>query len=279
MRLWFPRERYEPDVVPRLLLAPAELVLDAMPPVKPNMRFLEVQAGAGPLARPVADRIAGLGRLVAVDLDEALARNLPRAAGRAAGAVAHPECLPFADATFDGALANTAVGGPADAGMLSELRRVLRPGGWLIATMWLAGSFSSLLESISAACDVHGLLDHAEALRAAARGLWDEASLRRAFTEADVPLVHLGVDERALFFPDVDACVRDPLVADVLLPSWLGDLPPLPAELLADGVRSRLADIPGRFAVRLRTAVVTARAVQDLARPVRPVAEGAEDHG
>jgi SAM-dependent methyltransferase len=255
------RERYASDVAPRLLLASAELLLDALPPLQPQSRFLEVCAGAGPLARPLMDRIAGLGRLVAVETDPELAKNLPAARGRGARVIAEPDRLPFANGSFDVALANLCLGDAAeDAVRLGELRRVLRPGGWLLGTLFLRGSFDALLDVLTESCEAEGLHASRQALLEARRSLPDEAAIERALADAELLAAHLGVEERALFFPSGAAAMKDPLVREVLIPSWLGEAPPIPDGALDAAGRAIDTYFSGnRFALRLRTAIVTGR--------------------
>ncbi len=261
MLLRFDRERYATDVAPRLLRASAELLLDALPPLQPQTKFLEVNAGAGPLARPLVDRIAGLGRLVAVDTEWGLAMHLPQAKGRAARALAEAEHLPFASGSFDVAIANLVLGDTVeDAPRLAELRRVLRPGGWLLSTVLLRGSFDALLDVLTETCEAEDLHDARQALLEVRPTLPDEADLARSLREVEIAVAHVGVEERALFFTDGAACLADPLVREVLLPSWLGDVPPLPDSAIASAARAIDTYFGGRFALSLRTGIVTGRA-------------------
>lgn len=249
------------DAAPRLYGAAAELLLDALPPLQPQSRFLEICAGPGMLARPLAERLAGLGRLIAVEEDPALARSLPSARGRSAAVVASPERLPFAPGSFDVALGNLAVGDPADDGArLSELKRTLRPGGWLLLTVLLKGSFDELLDVLTEACEAEALPDARQALLDARASLPDLEGLKAALGEAGLPVMHVGVEERALFFPGAAAAFADPLVRELLVPSWLVDLA-LPDSAYAAAVRAAETYLPGpRFSVRVRTAICTSRA-------------------
>jgi SAM-dependent methyltransferase len=261
MLLRFARERYASDVARHLLAAPAELLLDALPPLVPQTRFLEVCAGAGVLAKPLGDRIAGLGRLVAVDVDLGLAQHLPSAKGRAARALAEPDRLPFQSGAFDVVIANLVLGDAVEDGpRLAELRRVMRPGGWLLATVLLRGSFDALLDVLTESCEADELHASRQALLEARRSLPDEETLERALKDVGVDVGQIGIEERALFFADGHACLGDPLVTEVLLPSWLGDAPALPAGALEAAARAVDTYFGGRFALRLRTAIVTGRA-------------------
>ena len=248
------------QAAPRLYGASAELLLDALPPLQPHSRFLEVCAGPGMLSRALAERIAGLGRLIAIEEDAALARHLPAVRGRSARAVAAADRLPIAPGSFDVALGNLAVGDPAaDGARLSELRRTLRPGGWLLLTAFLKGSFDELLDVLTEACEAESLPDARQALLDAREGLPEVEELKAALEVAGLPVVHLGVEERALFFSGGSAAFADPLVRELLVPSWLVDLE-LPERAWDAAARAAETYLPGaRFAVRLRTAISTSR--------------------
>jgi SAM-dependent methyltransferase len=260
MLLRFARDQYASDVAPRLLAAPAELLLDALPPLQPQTRFLEICAGAGPVAKPLVDRIAGLGRLVAVERDRSLCEHLPHAAGRAARVLAGPERLPFATGAFDVCLGNLVLGDPGEDGeRLAELRRVLRPGGWLLVTVLLRGSFDEVFDVVMEACEADGLVEERQLLAEARAGFFDEQGARRAFEEAGLNVAHVGVEERGLFFPSGKAAFDDVLIKDVLVASWLqGRALPAAAWERAVGALDAYFG-KGRFAVRIRTAVITGR--------------------
>ncbi|MGH8273290.1 MAG: class I SAM-dependent methyltransferase [Gammaproteobacteria bacterium] len=127
------------------LAATTERTISALAP-RPRERILDVGCGTGvALARIAADRPTA--RLSGIDLTpEMLAyarRRLP-----AAARLAHADArrLPFADASFDAALNLSMLhylGDPATA--LSEMARVLAPGGRLIVTDWCRDFFVMLL--------------------------------------------------------------------------------------------------------------------------------------
>jgi SAM-dependent methyltransferase len=100
-------------------------------------RFLDVGCGTGGTARALAKRMGGAGAVVGVDNSETMIGEARR---RSEGSrlpvefhVADAHQLPLADASFDGAYSLRVfeiIGEPRRA--LSEMARVLRPGGRLV---------------------------------------------------------------------------------------------------------------------------------------------------
>src|ERR671932_490794 len=105
--------------------------------VRPGMRVLDVGCGPGPLAEALAEQL-GQERVAAADPSAAFATacaaRLPGADARRA----HAERLPWADGSFDAALAQLVVNFMRDpvAGV-GEMRRVVRSGGTVAACVWL----------------------------------------------------------------------------------------------------------------------------------------------
>ena len=107
--------------------------------VHPGQRVIDVGCGPGALTRELVDRL-GPTNVIAVDPSEsfvtAIRERFPAVEVRRATA----EQLPFADRTFDAALAQLVVHFMADpvAG-LREMARVVRPDGIVAACVWDAG--------------------------------------------------------------------------------------------------------------------------------------------
>ncbi|WP_369259929.1 class I SAM-dependent methyltransferase [Streptomyces sp. R35] len=117
----------------RLCAYPVGALLDAAE-VTAGTYVLDAGTGTGTAAMAARRRGA---RVRAVDADAGMVAAA-RAGGVDAGVAALPE-LPFADGEFDAVVANFVlnhVGRPRAA--LAELRRVLRPGGRLVLTLWSA---------------------------------------------------------------------------------------------------------------------------------------------
>jgi SAM-dependent methyltransferase len=254
-------EVFDSDVVPRLLAAPAELILDALPPLQPQMRFLEVGARGGVIARTLIERIAGLGRLVSVDADDDAVAALPAGPKRAARAVAALP-LPFGDRAFDVAVANLLFGSGDDDVAFAELHRVLKPGGWLLGTALVRGSWDALFDLVGEACETIGRVDVGDRVQALRDDLPGESRLVTVAEAARlVPAHAAGVEDRLVGFAVDGAALRaDPLVRDLLLPDWCG--PDVAgdddfARALDDVVR---AYFPGGVPLVVRTALLVLRA-------------------
>lgn len=122
--------------IPLPLLTPRRL--DALLRPRAGERVLEIGPGTGLQTLHVAPQLGASGQLALVDvqqqmLDHVLARATRRGIGNIAAHRADARALPFADAAFDAAYLVTVLGEvPGQRAALSELRRVLRPGGRLV---------------------------------------------------------------------------------------------------------------------------------------------------
>ena len=120
---------------------------------------LDIGCGAGLYVEPVRARLTARGRLLAADLSLGMLRDL-RAKQSLAGVVlinADAMALPFADACCDVVLANHVLFHVPDiTRALLEIRRVLRPGGRLLATTNARDSMDVLRHEATAACRALG---------------------------------------------------------------------------------------------------------------------------
>jgi SAM-dependent methyltransferase len=75
-----------------------------------------------------------------VDIDAEMLRAAESRVPQAAGVLASVTALPFPQASFDQVVANFVINHVSDPRLaMAELTRVLRPGGWLAATIWASG--------------------------------------------------------------------------------------------------------------------------------------------
>ena len=117
-------------------------LMDVLAPA-PGESLLEVGSGSGVLCRQMAPAVVPGGKIVGVDIspefakiarshatNEALADLIDWSAGKA-------ESLPFRDASFDGVLgARLLLHVPNPGAVLSEMVRVVRPGGRVVMMDW-----------------------------------------------------------------------------------------------------------------------------------------------
>jgi ubiquinone/menaquinone biosynthesis C-methylase UbiE len=140
--------------------------------IEPGMRVVDVGCGPGALSEPLAE-LVGPERLSAADPSEpfveACAERVPGADVRRASA----EELPWDDGVFDAALAQLVVNFMDDAHAgVSEMRRVVRPGGTVAACTWDYGGGMQMLRAF---------WDAAKALDPAAP---DESTMRYTTVES-----------------------------------------------------------------------------------------------
>ena len=183
----------------------------------PGKEILDIGCGPGALARVL---VAEGARVTGIDPGEAALARAREAVPDARFEAASAEALPFADASFDGAVLLNALHHVPEPGQaLAEAARVLRPGCALVVVEPLAsGSFFDALRPIE---------DETE-IRAAAQGAIRAAVAAGAFTCArDVTF------DRRESFADSDAFFARVATVD-------------PAR--ADTIRERRATVEAAFA-------------------------------
>jgi ubiquinone/menaquinone biosynthesis C-methylase UbiE len=133
-------EFFERYAVPSLF-GPMALRLLENVSLRPGQRVLDVACGTGIVARLAAPRVAPSGRVVGIDLNEAMLAVARAHAQDAAIAIDWKQgdatSLPFADAAFDAVLCQQGLQFfPDKVGALRELRRVAAPGGLVALAVW-----------------------------------------------------------------------------------------------------------------------------------------------
>ncbi len=126
---------YERVNAPLLFAEPARRLVDALDPA-PGSRLLDIGCGTGEVSRAALESLGGNARVVAID--PALAMVLcARRSGIAGVVVGALPGLPFADASFDGALSAFVMSHVDDPeGAIGEIARVVRPGGGIGLSAW-----------------------------------------------------------------------------------------------------------------------------------------------
>lgn len=117
-------EIYEAKFVPAFFAEWAPHLVD-LAGVGPGQAVLDLACGTGIVARTAADRLAGAGRVVGVDLNEAMLTIARRVRPDVEWRQGDAGALPFPDASFDRVLCQMALMFfPDRAGALREMRRV-----------------------------------------------------------------------------------------------------------------------------------------------------------
>jgi SAM-dependent methyltransferase len=152
-------EAYERQLVPAMF-APWAARLIELAGLQPGQRVLDVACGTGAVTRLAAPRVGGSGRVVGLDVNAAMlavAGSLPAAEGAPiewlqASALA----MPLPRAAFDAVLCQQGLQQfPDRPAALREMRRVLRPGGRLAASVWSAIEASPGMAALVSALEQH----------------------------------------------------------------------------------------------------------------------------
>jgi ubiquinone/menaquinone biosynthesis C-methylase UbiE len=250
-------DRYLGDLLFRPFAADLAARLAAERPA----RTLELAAGTGIVTAQVARVLPGA-HIVATDLSQAM---LDVAAGRPGTSgvefrVADAQELPFDAGGFDAVFCQFGVMFlPDKARAYGEMRRVLRPGGRLLFSVWKGIEENAFAATVDAA--LHGYFpeDPPRFISAVPHGYYDAAAIRQAlssagFDQVDVATVTLPSISPSARDVAVGFCQGTPIRNEIV--SRGGDLP-----AVTDAVSAALTGKFGEGEVRADMAalVVTAR--------------------
>ena len=129
-------EAYESKFVPALFAEWAPLVVDAAG-VSHGQSVLDVACGTGVVAREAANRGGASGRVVAVDINEAMLSVARRLSADVDWQTADACRLPFPDSSFDAVVCQAALMFfPDRIGAVREMTRVVKNGGTVAVQVW-----------------------------------------------------------------------------------------------------------------------------------------------
>lgn len=199
-------EAYEQHLVSRLFGPWAEQVVNLAAP-KPGESILDVACGTGIGARLAAVEAGPGGRVVGTDSDAGMievARRLSAAAGLSIEwRTVAAEDLPFPDATFDLCLCLQGPNFLSDpAAGLAQIRRILKPAGRLVASMWCAMEHNKGHHAIARALERRGV---APATRPFSMG--DPVLAEKLIAEAGFREIDLQTRERLMAVPSAEAFI------------------------------------------------------------------------
>lgn len=184
--------------MPGLFGPSAGALLDAEPP-RPGDRILDVGCGTGLVALQAAERLRAAGSVAGIDINPGmleLARSLPGAEA-VEWRVGDATALPYADASLDLVYCHHTLQFVPERGRaLSEMRRVLTPGGRLAVAVWGAVETSPAYVALGAGLTRHVSKEVGRAVTGAPFALSDAAHLasliiEAGFGEADVRSLNL----------------------------------------------------------------------------------------
>jgi len=191
-------ETYERLLVPAIFAPWAQEILSRARPIGSADRILDLGCGTGIVARLLRDRLGGGARITGVDASTdmiAMAKSItPALEWREASALK----LPFDDASFEIVVSQQMLQFvPELASALCEIRRVLVPGGRLVAATWRARSEQPLYEILGQIAERH--LGRASEKRFL---LGDEAALFEMLASAGFTDVRIDIVTRTDHFQE-----------------------------------------------------------------------------
>jgi SAM-dependent methyltransferase len=168
-----------------------------------NGRWLDVGCGNGAFTEALIGRCAPI-EVIGLDPSEgqlAFARTRPGARS-AQFRVGDAQALPFRDDRFDVAVMALVVTYLSDPGKaVSEMARVVRPGGWVATYMWDVPGAGTPVHPIYVAMESLGMPaprppGAAVSRHGAMRALWEDAGLESIETRViRIPVVYSGFDD------------------------------------------------------------------------------------
>jgi ubiquinone/menaquinone biosynthesis C-methylase UbiE len=149
-------EIYERVLVPSIFEPWARDLIDRARPIGPSDRILDLGCGTGIVARLLRDRLGGATRIVGLDANPQMIATARRLAPELEWREANAMSLPFEDGAFELVMCQEMLQFVPDrAAAAREIRRVLEPGGRLIASTWRPRAESPLLESLGVIAERH----------------------------------------------------------------------------------------------------------------------------
>ena len=250
-------ETYEAAFVPSLFAHLAPHLVDAAE-VTSGDRVLDVACGTGIVARTAADRAGPTGRVVGLDLNEAMLTVARRIRPDLDWRQGDAASLPFPGDSFDVALCQSGLMFvPSPGTAVSELARVVRPEGRVAAQVWSSLDRQTAIQPLADAVARHAGPAAVDLIGTYFR-LGDRAQFSDLFTQAGLRVTDvrtLGATVRA---PTVDDYITTEVESTPLIDRISDDVYRRIREEARAGL-ARYCDECGTLALPLEAYLVAAR--------------------
>ena len=254
-------ESYERHLVPAVFGPWAEVLIDAAG-VRRGHEVLDVASGTGVVARLAAARAGTAGRVVAIDVSGAMlahAATVPSPAG--AAPIEYLEAsvtqLPLDHGSFDVVLCQQGMpfftDRPAAA---AEMLRVLRPGGTLGLSVWVAGRPLEPFGQYIAALTEAGVVPPFPGAFDGETFKMAEGEVRMVLEGDGLASVEIRTIEREVVWPDAESAAQG--ILGTPFAPLLDRLPPERRDALEADLSRRFSPAAPNEAVRRTTAAVVA---------------------
>jgi ubiquinone/menaquinone biosynthesis C-methylase UbiE len=147
---------FERLLVPAIFERYARALVERARPLGPSDRILDLGCGTGIVARVLRERLGGAARITGVDIHAGMLAKAQSIAPDIDWVEASAVALPFANGSFEVVFAQQVLQFVPDrVAAMREIRRVLVPGGRLIASTWRARSHQPLFEALGLVAEKH----------------------------------------------------------------------------------------------------------------------------
>lgn len=185
---------FERVLVPAIFERYARDLVDRARPIGPSDRILDLGCGTGIVARVLRERLGGGAHLTGIDINAGMLAKARSIAPDITWVEGNAMALPVPDRAFELVLAQQVIQfTPDHAAAVREIRRVLAPGGRVLAATWRPRKHQPLFDALGTIAEKHLGPDKDK------RMSLDGDALRALFEAAgfiDVKLEEVSLEER-----------------------------------------------------------------------------------
>jgi ubiquinone/menaquinone biosynthesis C-methylase UbiE len=250
-------ETYEAAFVPSLFAHLAPHLVDAAE-VTTGDDVLDVACGTGIVARTAAERTGPAGRVVGLDLNEAMLTVARRVRPDLDWRQGDAASLPFPDEAFDVALCQSGLMFVPDAAAaVGQMARVVRPGGRVAAQVWSSLDRQTAIQPLAEAVSRHAGPD-AVGLVSTYFRLGDREHFTGQFTRAGLRVTDVRTLPVTVQAPSVDDYITTEIESTPLIDRISEEVYRRIREEAREGL-ARYCDANGALSLPLEAYLVAAR--------------------